>query len=316
MTSYERIAKAIRLLDESRGPAPDHATMAARSGLSPSRFHRLLADWAGATPEDFLRCLTLSHARDGLQRGAAALAAAPAPMSLDPARRPASRVILEAATADEIQCRGAGLTMHAGVVASPFGHCLIGETSRGICHLAFFDTGERAKAIAEMHAGWPLATVVWNDRTAAGLAARIFAPAAAADASVPWRVFVRGTAFRLCVWRTLLRVPAGALVSYATLAAAAGNPNASRAAGTAVGANPIAFLIPCHRVILATGDIGRYRWGSVRKRAILAWCHSTEPIHAAVSVTAEVSCSHGSGQQRPERERPDTQVAANPKNNP
>ena len=163
------------------------------------------------------------------------------------------------------------MTLHAGIAVSPFGHCLIGETARGICHLSFFDPWDRDNAIAEMRAEWPLAAVVWNDGAAAILSESLFGRTPVAVPSAPWQVFVRGTPFQLCVWRALLRVPAGTLVSYGKLAAAAGNPQAARATGTAVARNPIAFLIPCHRVIRETGAIGHYRWGSVRKRAILAW---------------------------------------------
>ena len=182
------------------------------------------------------------------------------------------RVILNAATPGEIQSRGRGLTVNAGVAACPFGPCLIGDTARGICHLAFFAAEDRACAMAEMLAAWPLAEVIWNDAHAALLAAEIFAPAATANPSAPRNVFVRGTPFQLRVWRSLLRVvPPGALVTYRNLAAAAGHPNASRATGSAIGKNPVAFLIPCHRVIRGDGTPGHYRWGTLRKRAMLAW---------------------------------------------
>jgi AraC family transcriptional regulator of adaptative response/methylated-DNA-[protein]-cysteine methyltransferase len=206
---------------------------------------------------------TLVRARRLLEQGASALAAPDRPHDL--------KVILAVARADEIQAGGAGMALHAGIAVSPFGHCLIGESARGICHLSFFDPGDRDKAIADMHAEWPRATVVWNDEAAASLSEILFERAPVVGPPVPWQVFVGGTPFQLCVWRALLRVPAGTLVSYGALAAAAGNPQAARATGTAVARNPIAFLIPCHRVIRETGAIGGYRWGAVRKRAMLAW---------------------------------------------
>ena len=188
-------------------------------------------------------------------------------------------VVLIAATPGEIPSRGIGVTLDAGLAACPFGHCLIAETARGICHLAFFDEENRAQARAELHAAWPQAEVLWNDAHAARLAAEIFAPSLTEKPSSPRRVFVRGTSFQLCVWRALLRVPAGSHVSYRALAAAAGHPDASRATGTAVGKNPVAFLIPCHRVIRANGTPGQYRWGALRKRAMLAWESArTNPI--------------------------------------
>ena len=177
------------------------------------------------------------------------------------------KVILEVAAAGEIQSRGAGMTLQAGVAGSPFGHCLIAEMARGVGFLAFFDPGGREEAVAGMRAEWPLAKVVWNHGHAAVLAARLFGDGGPGT----WKVHVRGTPFQLDVWRALLRVPAGKLVSYGELAAAAGHPTAIRATGTAVGANPVALLIPCHRVIQASGESGNYRWGPARKRAMIAW---------------------------------------------
>jgi len=211
----------------------------------------------------------LAQANQLLDQGASALAT--------PARPRDLKVLLTAASPDEIQAGGAGMTLHAGIAVSPFGHCLIGETARGICHLSFFDPWDRDNAIAGMRAEWPLAAVVWNDGAAAILSEILFGRTPVAVPPAPWQVFVRGTPFQLRVWRALLRVPAGTLVSYGKLAAAAGNPQAARATGTAVARNPIAFLIPCHRVIRASGDSGHYRWGSVRKRAMLAWEHGRVP---------------------------------------
>lgn len=269
MNDYDRIAAAIRFIDAHRAEQPDLATIAAATGLSSSRFHRLFSAWVGATPKDFLQCLTLSHARELLRRGENVLDAALDSGLSGPGRLHDLCVTLEAATPGEIKARGAGMTIRAGVAASPFGNCLIGESPRGICHLSFFDEGGRDHAIREMHDEWPLAAITWDEDNAASLCGKIFSHPA--DASTPWKLFVRGTPFQLRVWRALLRVPPGALVSYGTLAAAAGNANASRATGTAVGSNAISFLIPCHRVIRETGISGHYRWGAVRKRAILAW---------------------------------------------
>ena len=268
MNDYERIAGAIRFLDAHRLEQPDLATVSARIGLSPSHFHRVFSEWAGATPKDFLQCLTLSHARELLRHGENVLDASLESGLSGPGRLHDLCVSLEAATPGEIKARGAGMAILAGVAQSPFGHCLIGETSRGICHLSFFDAGGHEHAIGELRADWPLATLDFDDSHAARLAGQIFAPA---NPAAPWKLFVRGTPFQLRVWRALLKVRAGTLVSYGKLAAAAGNANASRATGTAVGRNAISFLIPCHRVIRETGISGHYRWGAVRKRAILAW---------------------------------------------
>ena len=264
---YERIATAIRFLEEHRHEQPSLDSVAAAVGLSPSHFHRMFTAWAGATPKDFLQCLTLSHARELLRSGETVLSASLEAGLSGPGRLHDLCVSLEAATPGEIKARGAGMAITAGVAASPFGNCLLAETSRGICHLSFFDDRGEA-AFAELEADWPLAEISINDAHALQLAAQIFSPAPPAS---PWKLHVRGTPFQLRVWRALLDITPGTLVSYGKLAAHAGNPKASRATGTAVGSNAISYLIPCHRVIRETGISGNYRWGAVRKRAILAW---------------------------------------------
>lgn len=217
-----------------------------------------------AAPADLPQWFTLTHAKHLLRQGAIALDAAPGG---DPSHDPG--VTLDAASPGEIKARGGGMTILAGVTESPFGRCLIGDTPRGICHLSFFDEGDPKSAIAEIQADWPLATIERNDAQVARIAGEVFHPTPCP--SSPCKLFVRATPFQLRVWRALLRVPPGTLVSYGKLAAAAGNPNASRATGSAVGANPVAVLIPCHRVIRETGIPGHYRWGAVRKRTIIAW---------------------------------------------
>ena len=297
MSDYQRIAEAIRFLEAHRTEQPDLSTLSAHIGLSPSRFHHLFSAWAGATPKDFLQCLTLSHARELLRQGENVLNAALTSGLSGPARLHDLCVTLDAATPGEIKARGEGLTIRAGYADSPFGLCLLGETPRGICHLSFFDEGDLDNAIAEMHAEWPKANVIWDQNPAEQYVNEIFKPISPsplsdtptkpstsrvpatnvidtvlpARPSTPLKLYVRGTQFQLRVWRALLRVPPGMLVSYGKLAAAVGNPHAARATGSAVGDNPISFLIPCHRVIRETGVVGHYRWGDLRKRAILAW---------------------------------------------
>jgi AraC family transcriptional regulator of adaptative response/methylated-DNA-[protein]-cysteine methyltransferase len=172
---------------------------------------------------------------------------------------------LEAATADEINARGAGMTLRAGIADSPFGHCLIADSPRGICCLAFCDTADKKAAAAELRGVWPLADVLWDLSHASALAGDIF------SSNRSMRVFVAGSDFQLRVWRALLRIPMGGTISYGKLAAIVGNPRAARATGSAVGANPVSFLIPCHRVIPGSGAIGHYHWGADLKRAMLVW---------------------------------------------
>lgn len=185
-------------------------------------------------------------------------------------------VHLEAVTPAETEAGGAGWTIAAGFADSPFGRCLIAESPRGICRLSFTEPKDGGTAWAELQAHWPRARLRRNDAMAAGLARRIFAHPTECGSGAAWGVLVRGTAFQLRVWRALLRVPAGALISYGKLAAAVGNPKAARAVGAAVGQNPVAWLIPCHRVVCETGALGGYRWGVARKRAMLAWESATQ----------------------------------------
>jgi AraC family transcriptional regulator, regulatory protein of adaptative response / methylated-DNA-[protein]-cysteine methyltransferase len=267
MSDYERIAGAIRFLERHRHEQPALETVASAVGLSASRFHRLFSAWAGATPKDFLQCLTLGDAKDALKRGSSVLDAALDAGLSGPGRLHDLCVTLEAATPGEIKARGKGLTVHHGVADSPFGSCLMAKTPRGICHLAFFDEGGYDDAFTELQAEWPSAELIRTDAEARQLASAVFDPHGGAT----WKLHVRGTAFQLRVWRALLAIPPGDLASYAKLAALAGNRNAFRATGSAVGFNPVSFLIPCHRVIRSTGIVGNYRWGGTRKRAMLAW---------------------------------------------
>ncbi|MGD2063773.1 MAG: methylated-DNA--[protein]-cysteine S-methyltransferase, partial [Nitrospirota bacterium] len=166
---------------------------------------------------------------------------------------------------------GAGWTISAGLAESPFGNCVIAEGPRGISHLAFVESDDADAELAKVRERWPKAQLRRDDANAERLASQIFQRPDRSDRGQALRAFVRGTEFQVRVWRALLHVQPGALVSYGRLAAAIGQPTAARAVGAAVGRNPLAFLIPCHRVIRETGVIGNYRWGTTRKRAILAW---------------------------------------------
>lgn len=270
MHDYERIARVIRYLDAHHGEQPGLAALAAHAGLSPFHFHRLFSTWAAVTPKDFLQCLTVAHAKARLRRGDSVLAAALGAGLSGPGRLHDLCVTLEAASPGEVKSGGAGWTLTAGFADSPFGTCLIAEGPRGICHLGFVTAADGAAEWAELQAAWPQAHLYRDDAQAARLAARIFTHNDA-PTQQPLRAFVRGTAFQVRVWRALLRLPPGTLVSYGQLAVALDAPAAARAVGTAIGRNPLAYLVPCHRVIRETGVVGDYRWGRERKRAMLAW---------------------------------------------
>lgn len=271
MRDYDRIAAVIRYLDSHQAEQPDLATLAAQSGLSRFHFHRLFSRWAGITPKDFLQCLTLSHAGSLLAAGRDVLQSALDAGLSGPGRLHDLCVHLEAASPGEIALGGAGWTIRAGFVESPFGLCLAGESPRGICHLSFEESSDRELAAETIRAHWPRANLQWDDTASSQLVAPLFRRPGDRRAGPPLRAFVRGTEFQVRVWRALLDAPPNCLLSYGELAVRAGSPPAARAVGGAVGRNPLAFLIPCHRVIRATGATGHYRWGETRKKAMLVW---------------------------------------------
>ena len=271
VNDYERIARIIRLLDERHTEQPDLAALAGSAGLSQFHFHRLFSAWAAITPKDFLQCLTVAHAKELLREGGSILDVALSAGLSGPGRLHDLCVNLEAASPGEIKSGGAGWTISAGFADSPFGRCLIGESPRGLCHLSFVEDENDRKNLATLQAEWPQAQLHRDDSAAAEVAARIFERPTGACPRPALRAVVRGTAFQVRVWRALLQVPPGTLVSYGRLAAAVGKPTAARAVGAAVGQNSLAYLIPCHRVIRDTGVVGDYRWGRIRKRAMLVW---------------------------------------------
>lgn len=271
MNDYQRIARVIGYLDEHHTEQPDLATLAAHLGLSQSHFHRLFSAWAAITPKDFLQRLTLSHAKTLLRQGKNVLDAALISGISGPGRLHDPCVTLDAASPGELQSGGEGWTISAGLAESPFGKSLVGMSPRGLCHLSFIASQDGRAELAALQEDWPRARLRRDDSAAARIAATIFTRPGQNDAPPTLRAFVRGTPFQVRVWRALLHVPPGALISYGQLASALGKPTAARAVGTAVGQNPLSYLIPCHRVIRATGVLGDYRWGQVRKQAIVAW---------------------------------------------
>jgi AraC family transcriptional regulator of adaptative response/methylated-DNA-[protein]-cysteine methyltransferase len=265
MNSYARMERILRWLDAHATSQPTLAEMAAVAGLGESHFHHEFVRWTGVTPKDFVQCLTLADAKERLSRGTAVLETSTEVGLSGPGRLHDLCISLEAATPGEIKSGGVGITIHWGIAESVFGPCLLGETARGICRLSFL---EEEMVPADLEKEWPRATWIRDDERAARCLEALFkrTPDAA-----PLRAWVRGSAFQVRVWRALLEIPPGAISTYGRLAAAIGSPGAARAVGSAVGSNPIAFLIPCHRVIRETGAISGYRWGVGRKRALLAW---------------------------------------------
>ncbi|MBW3630691.1 MAG: methylated-DNA--[protein]-cysteine S-methyltransferase [Gemmatimonadetes bacterium] len=259
--------KAIRFLDENFRRQPELAEVAAAVGLSDYHFQRLFRRWAGVSPKRFLQFLTAEYARGLLRDSWTVLDAAYEAGLSGPGRLRDLLVSVDGLTPGEARRQGAGVTIHHGVHSSPFGDCLVAATERGVCALTFLDEAGVPSALAGVAARWPSATLVESPEATRPLAERIFAERTAG----PVRLHLDGTNFQIRVWEALLRIPGGSVVTYEQIANSLGSPRAVRAVGTAVGRNPIAYAIPCHRVIRKTGAFGEYRWGAARKRAILGW---------------------------------------------
>ncbi len=268
-SDYARIERAILDLDSGFRRQPRLDEMARKAGLSPWHFQRLFTRWAGISPKRFLQFLTAQRAGRLLREPGSVLDAAYGAGLSGPGRLHDLTVSVCAATPGEIRSGGEGLTVLYGAHPSPFGDCLVAVTPRGICGLSFPGADERG-ALDELRRQWPRAAFREDARATRRVAERIFDPLRGRELP-PLTVFVRGTNFQLKVWEALVRIPPGRVVSYGALAARLGAPDAARAVGSAVARNPVAFLVPCHRVIRSTGAFGEYRWGAARKKAILAW---------------------------------------------
>ncbi len=263
---YARVERAIAFLHAQWNDQPDLAAVAAHVGLSPAHFDRMFTRWAGVSPMRFRRFLTKEDARRRLRGGASVLDAALAVGLSGPGRLHDLFLTCEAVTPGEYKRGGAGVEIRHGFAATPFGEGLFARTASGVCALEFANGSPREAMLAALRREWPAATFVSDASGARRLAGEIFGSDAA-----PVRLHLRGTNFQLKVWRALLAIAPGELSSYGNLAAAIGAPTASRAVGAAVGANPVSFLIPCHRVIRGTGIFGHYRWGAARKLALCGW---------------------------------------------
>jgi AraC family transcriptional regulator of adaptative response/methylated-DNA-[protein]-cysteine methyltransferase len=266
---FNRIARAIRYIEGHFRAQPRLAAMAAAAHLSEFHFNRLFRRWAGVTPRQYLAFVTARAARAALSSTPSVLEAAYAVGLSGPGRLHDLMVTLEAVTPGELKAQGSGLRLTAGFSDTPFGRALIASTTRGIAHLAFVEPGAEAAALASLQGAWPRAQLERADGAAAALAGRIWH--AHPSGGTPLRLAVQGTNFQIKVWQALLAAGRAAPLSYAQLARAAGVGGAARAVGNAVGANPVAWLIPCHNVLRQDGALGGYHWGEDRKRAMLAW---------------------------------------------
>jgi len=267
---YLRIEQAISYLEDHYKDQPGLEEVAANIGLSEFHFQRLFTRWAGVSPKRFLQFLTKEGAKELLDKSENLLDTTHQVGLSSLGRLHDLFVTTEAVSPGEYKSRGEGVTIRYGLHASPFGKCLVAVTERGICHLGFVQQGaSEGDAIDNLVADWKNARLIEDNKSLAPLIEPIF-DLRVRDRGKPLNIHLRGTNFQLKVWEALLNIPIGAVTTYEALAERIGQPGASRAVGSAVGHNPIAVLIPCHRVIRKIGEFGNYRYGTLRKKALLA----------------------------------------------
>ena len=265
---YQRIATAIHFLKTSALDQPSLDDAAKQVDLSPYHFQRLFRRFAGVSPKRFLQHLTTEHAKELLKQSTSVLETSFSVGLSSPSRLHDLLINVDAVTPGEYKSGGIDLQIDYAIHPTPFGRCLIAVTERGICRLEFIDLAEKEIAIQRLQKAWPNALISRNDTVTENIIRQIFIPQNSST-NKPLPLLLQGTNFQLKVWQALLRIPVGCVTSYGFLAKKVGQPTASRAVGTAIGNNPISYLIPCHRVLRGDGGIGGYRWGIDRKLAIL-----------------------------------------------
>ena len=267
--NYNRIAEAIEFYRHNFRDQPSLDTVAEHVHVSPFHFQRMFKDWAGVTPKQFLQYLTLEHAKQVLKKGAeVTLVDAAFESGLSGTSRLHDLFIkVEGMTPGEYKNGGEELAINYSFAETPFGHIIVASTRKGICHLAFAENEQ--EAFKQLKLLFPKAHYRQVVDTIQQNALFIF--------TQDWKdlskikLHLKGTAFQIKVWEALLKIPMGDVSTYSSIANQINKPKASRAVGTAIGDNPVAFLIPCHRVIRSTGEFGQYHWGSLRKTAMLGW---------------------------------------------
>ena len=266
-SQFQLVSSTLRWLHAHREEQPDLSRVAAAVGTSPYHLQRTFQRWAGISPKQFLKLLNRDAAIDRLRRGVPVLEAAVDTGLSGPGRLHDLLVTTESLTPGEVRRHGQGVALHYGFGECVFGRALLAWTPRGLNFLGFCNEVPDEAALEDLRARWRRAEFRRDDRGAAEWLERIFAD----SRETPLALWLRGSPFQLKVWEALLSIPENAAVSYRQVAEAIGEPGAARAVGNAVGANPIAWLIPCHRVIRQAGEIGGYHWGVDTKRALLAF---------------------------------------------
>ncbi|AKD04651.1 methylated-DNA--[protein]-cysteine S-methyltransferase [Pontibacter korlensis] len=268
MNHYETIAKALAYIRQQARLQPSLDEVAAQVSLSPHHLQRVFTEWAGVSPKKFLQYLTLHHAKAVLEQSASVLEAAYSSGLSGTSRLHDLFISIEGMTPGQYKSQGEQMLLRYSFGTCQFGKYIVASTDVGICYLHFYQ--DEVQAVEELQQVWPRAIISQQEVDAHRQVKAFFDNALSPDIK-PIKLHLSGTPFQLKVWEALLRIPEGHLSSYASLARQINHPTAGRAVGTAIGSNPIAFLIPCHRVIKSVGGIGEYRWGSERKMAMIGW---------------------------------------------
>ncbi|SDM35637.1 methylated-DNA--[protein]-cysteine S-methyltransferase [Siphonobacter aquaeclarae] len=264
---YQRIARAIDYIQEHFREQPDLEEVAGNVHLSPAHFQRMFTEWAGTSPKKFLQYISLDHAKSVL-RGRATLSEAAFETGLSSTSRLHDLFVkIEGMTPAEYKNGGRNLSIRYSFAESPFGSLIVASTDKGVCHMAFED--DETQALIHLRELFPNAAFQQKLDLLQQNALFIFQHDWSRLPEI--KLHLKGTDFQLKVWESLLKIPMGGLSTYGDIAQRIGRPKASRAVGTAIGSNPVAFLIPCHRVIQSTGKFGGYMWGPTRKTAIIGW---------------------------------------------
>ncbi len=272
---YQKVEAAIYFIGNNFSSRPGPDEIADNIDLSKAQFIQLIKRWAGVTPLQFLQFLAPEYGRRQLALSQSLLNSTSAKELSGPRYRHDNLMTIITTPSEEYKKSVKGVIVEYGYTDTPFGQCLLGNTDRGIAFLGFVDNHQPAKALEQLQTGWPRASFSKNESHSKKIARKIFGPPQKSSSSL-LHLHLQGTHFQLRVWRALLHIPAGNLVCYQDIAKLIGQPNACRAVARAIAQNPIAGLIPCHRIITKAGKIHHYRWNPARKKALL--------VHEAAAV--------------------------------
>lgn len=278
--NYEKIAKAIEYIVANVKEQPSLTHVADEVSVSQFHFQRLFSEWAGVSPKRFLQYITAGYLKEKIRESANLAELAESAGLSSQSRVYDHFVSIEAVTPYEYKTAGKGLVIRYGFHHTPFGECFLAATERGICAMAFVEDSTRDEQLILLGKKWHYATILPDQPFTQRFIDRIFLPTSGTFEKLP--LLVQGTNFQVKVWEALLSIPKGSVTTYKHIAQKIGHPKAVRAVGSAVGDNPVAYLIPCHRVIRKEGILGEYRWGALRKKALIGWeaAHQDEEYFA------------------------------------